>query len=299
MKPILSTLVGIACLFAFQVGHAAPKAASSQPRVESNAVLIMDAGSGQTLYNKNSQRRVPIASITKLMTAMVTLDAGLPMNERIRITSAEVDRLKNTHSRMTLGTTLARREMLLLALMSSENRAAAALARTYPGGRAAFIRAMNRKARQLGMSQTRFHDATGLNPLNVASAEDLAKMVRAASRYPVIRQFTTTTEYRILAANGRQLHYRNSNALVREGKWEIDLSKTGYIQEAGRCLVMMTRVRDQRLVMVLLDAKGGAARLRDARNLKAWVERQPPGESRLAARPWSSSRNNGTNAHRH
>ena len=112
------------------------------------------------------------------------------------------------------------------------------------------------------MSQSRFHDATGLNPLNVASAEDLAKMVRAASRYPVIRQFTTTTEYRILAANGRQLHYRNSNALVREGKWEIDLSKTGYIQEAGRCLVMMTRVRDQRLVMVLLDAKGGAARLR-------------------------------------
>ncbi len=295
MKRIFSTLIGMLCLLTVSLGQAAtqPKSLAAStaapPRVDSNAVLILNAGNGQTLYNKNSQQRLPIASITKLMTAMVILDAGLPMDARITVTRQEVDTLKKTSSRMAVGTTATRREMLLLALMSSENRAAAALARTYPGGKAAFIRAMNNKARQLGMTRSRFHDATGLDPRNVASASDLAKMVQAAYRYSQIRQFTTTNEYHIRTANGRQLQYRNSNALVREGKWEIDLSKTGYIREAGRCLVMMTRVRNQRLIMVLLDARGSATRLQDARKLKNWVEqhsRDPrsAGQLRIAGR---------------
>ena len=209
------------------------------------------------------------------MTAMVVLDAKLSMDQPITISNADVDRVKKSSSRLEVGTTLSRYDTMWLALMSSENRAAHSLARTYPGGKAAFIKAMNRKARSLGMNHTVFYDPTGLNKDNSSTAADLALMVQAAYRYPQIRQFSTSTEHDIISASGRQLHYKNSNALVREGAWDIELSKTGYIKEAGRCLVMVADVQNKPMVMVFLDAGATSGRISDARNIKNWLERQP------------------------
>jgi len=186
-----------------------------------------------------------------------------------------VDRVKKSSSRLEVGTTLSRYDTMWLALMSSENRAAHSLARTYPGGTSAFVAAMNRKARSLGMNHTVFYDPTGLNKDNTSTAADLALMVQAAYRYPQIRQFTTSTDHDIISASGRQLHYKNSNALVREGVWDIQLSKTGYIKEAGRCLVMVAEVQSKPMVMVFLDAGATSGRISDARNIKTWLERQP------------------------
>lgn len=245
------------------------------PRLSSQAVAIVDSQSGQLVFEKNANQIQPIASITKLMTAMVVLDAGLPMDAPITITDDEIDRLKSTSSRLAVGSTLTRREMLLLALMSSENRAAASLARTYPGGKAAFIARMNQKARSLGMRNAVFHDATGLDMRNTASAMDLVRMVKAAYQYPQIRQFSTTHEYYAHPTATRTLHYKNSNPLVREGEWDIGLSKTGFIEEAGRCLVMQAMVGSQPLIMVLLAANGSAARVNDAKSLKNWLESHP------------------------
>ena len=247
----------------------------SAPNLYSHAALVISGLTGETLYQKNAQAVTPIASITKLMTAMVTLDAGLPLDQAITVTDAEIDRLKGTGSRLAVGTTLSRREMLLLALMSSENRAAASLARTYPGGTAAFIAQMNRKARQIGMQNARFYDATGLNSGNQATALDLARMVHAASQYGLIRQFSTTASHDVWVSDTRQLHYKNSNALVREGEWQIGLSKTGYIQEAGRCLVMQATVGSTPLIIVLLAANATAARIEDAKQLRSWLEDLP------------------------
>lgn len=248
---------------------------SGSPFLDSSAALVMNANTGRMIFGKNAARRSPIASITKLMTAMVVLDANLSMNQPITISNADVDRVKKSSSRLEVGTSLSRYDTMWLALMSSENRAAHSLARTYPGGKAAFIKAMNRKARSLGMTHTVFYDPTGLNKNNSSTAADLALMVQAAYRYPQIRQFTTSTEHDIISASGRQLHYQNSNALVREGAWDIGLSKTGYIKEAGRCLVMVADVQNKPMVMVFLDAGAKSGRISDARNIKTWLERQP------------------------
>lgn len=248
---------------------------ADQPHLSSHSVAVVDSQSGKVLFQKNALQKLPIASITKLMTAMVILDSGLPLDVPITISDNEIDKLKNTSSRLSVGSTLTRRDMLLLALMSSENRASASLARTYPGGTEAFVAQMNRKARAIGMQQASFHDATGLDMRNSATAVDLARMVKAASQYPLIKHFSTTHEYTVQPLPGRVLHYKNSNPLVREGEWDIGLSKTGYIQEAGRCLVMQAGVGSQRLIFVMLAANGSAARVNDARNIKNWLESHP------------------------
>ena len=191
---------------------------------------------------------MPIASISKLMSAMVVLDAHLDMNEPITITEAEIDRLKGTGSRLSIGTTLTRGELLHLSLMSSENRATHALGRTYPGGMSAFVAAMNAKAQSLGMTSSRFYEPTGLNFQNVSTARDLNRMVAAASKYPLIRKNSTSNYGSVWTANGRQ-NYKNSNALVREGSWNIELQKTGYIREAGRSMVVKANVQNQPITM--------------------------------------------------
>lgn len=250
------------------------KSVSPRPvRLESSAALVIDAQTGKTLYAKNADQVRPIASITKLMTAMVALDAGLALDETLSIGEGDVDHLKNTGSRLPIGTRLTRYEMLRLALMSSENRAASALSRHYPGGKTAFIQAMNEKAKALGMNNTRFEDATGLTPRNVSTAEDLAKMVEASSHYDLIHKFTTT-EGRQVAIRPRSapLQYLNSNLLVRKGNWDIEVSKTGYINEAGRCLVMKADVGSRPALMVLLDSNGKYSPVGDANRIKEWIE---------------------------
>lgn len=238
----------------------------------SNSVLVYDDKEDKILYGKNINAVVPIASITKLMTAMVLLDAGQPMDEDVTITDEDVDKLRNSSSRLEVGTTLSRGEMLRLALMSSENRAASALARDYPGGMGAFVAAMNQKARDLGMADTKFLDPTGLHEENVSTAEDLLKMVKAASGYETIRTFTTTAKCQI--NDGRRcLTYNNTNALVKRSDWEIRLSKTGFINEAGRCLVMETEIVQKPVIIVLLDAPDTQGRTDDALNIKRWLER--------------------------
>lgn len=246
----------------------------SHPDLRSTSAFVVDQTGGRTLYAKNITAVQPIASITKLMTAMVVLDAKLDLQELIAITEDDVDALKHTRSRLQVGTLLTREDMLRLALMASENRAASALSRAYPGGFPAFIQAMNRKAVELGMLSTHFLDSTGLNRENVSTAEDLAKMVVAAYRYPLIQQFTTLTEYSVRTNAGRVLAFRNSNGLVRSDDWHIDVSKTGYIQEAGRCLVMQARIAATPVVIVLLDSWGKYTRIADANRVKKWVESQ-------------------------
>jgi len=262
--------------------HAAAAAASREfnhfavdgegnPLLRSAAVVVQDQSSGTVLFEKNPEAVVPIASITKLMTAMVVLDAKPSMHETLTVDDDDVDTLRNSRSRLVVGTRLTREDMLRLALMSSENRAAASLARHYPGGTAAFIAAMNRKAADLGLADTRFFDPTGLNASNVSSARDLCKMVTAAAKYPLIREFTTTAEYTV-DIHGRPRTFRNTNALVRNPDWEIDVSKTGFINEAGRCLVMQARFNQKPMIIILLDSWGKMTRLGDANRIKRWVE---------------------------
>ena len=243
-------------------------------KLRSDAVLVIDPAKSTALVARNADAVKPIASITKLMTAMVTLDRKLALDAQIRITDADVDRLKGTASRLRVGTRLTRRQLLHLALMASENRAAAALARSYPGGTDAFIAAMNRKSAALGMRHTRFHDATGLSQRNVSTAQDLARMVMAATRYPVIRQFTTTASH-VLTMPGRgTLQFKNSNRLVQTGnkEWKIGLSKTGYTSEAGRCLVMEARIGGRPMVFVLLNSWGKLTPIGDANRIRRWIE---------------------------
>jgi len=209
------------------------------------------------------------------MTAMVAMDQDSPLNEMLTIGSEEIDRLKSTSSRLTVGSTLPRSDVYWIALMSSENRAAHVLSRYYPGGTSAFIVAMNQKAHSLGMHNTKFYDPTGLDPRNQSTAEDLAKMVQAAYKYPLIRQYTTATEHVVMAGNGKELLYKNSNLLVREQAMEIGLSKTGYISEAGRCLVMQATVGHEPMIMVFLNARSSASRAGDAKLLKTWLEFNP------------------------
>jgi len=237
----------------------------------SASALVIDQTTGQPVVDKSSNTVTPIASISKLMTAMVMLDAKLDMQEVISIGEEDVDTLKGTRSRLPVGTTMTRETALLLALMSSENRAAHALGRHYPGGLPAFVAAMNQKSRALGMTSTRFEEPTGLSSNNVSTAKDLAKMVAAAAHYPEIRNASTTAEAR-LDLNGRLQDFHNTNALVKSSTWEIGVSKTGYISEAGRCLVMQAKVADKPVVIVLLDSNGKMTRVGDAMRIKRWME---------------------------
>jgi D-alanyl-D-alanine endopeptidase (penicillin-binding protein 7) len=237
----------------------------------SSAAVVIDQDSGKVLVEKQSGLVVPIASITKLMTAMVVLDAGLDLHEVISIGTEDIDDLKGTRSRLPVGATMTRETAMLLALMSSENRAANALGRHYPGGLRAFVQAMNRKAVALGMHSSRFEEPTGLSSNNVSTAHDLARMVAAAARYPEIRIYSTTADAK-LELNGRIQVFNNTNALVRSDTWHIGVSKTGYISEAGRCLVMQARVADKPVVIVLLDSQGKMTRVGDANRIKRWME---------------------------
>ncbi|MBE2260214.1 MAG: D-alanyl-D-alanine endopeptidase [Candidatus Accumulibacter sp.] len=239
--------------------------------VRSGSALVISQDGGETLYEKNARVVVPIASITKVMTAMVVLDSMPNLQESITITDDDVDYLKGSRSRLRVGAVLTREMALLLALMSSENRAANALARHYPGGLPAFVAAMNRKATSLGMARTHFEDPTGLTSHNVSTAHDLARMVAAAYHYPLIREFSTTSGV-TAEVKGRELEYRNTNQLVKSPTWEIGLSKTGYIQEAGKCLVMQARVADRPVVIVLLDSDGKQTRIGDANRIRRWME---------------------------
>ena len=270
-------LAALAAVFALTVGfaqaadHKAGAKKSDELYLRSAVVLVQDASSGETLYSKNQGAILPIASITKLMTAIVILDAGLNLEQRVVISDEDYDLVKSTRSRLRPGTVLTRDELLLLALMSSENRAAASLARTYPGGTAAFVAAMNAKAAALRMNDTRFLDPTGLSSSNVSSASDLARLVAAAHEYPLIRQYSTRNSATVHSL-GRQLGYRNTNGLVRNVNWEIGLSKTGYISEAGRCLVMRVRLASREVIVVLLDSWGKLSRVGDANRIKKWLE---------------------------
>lgn len=239
--------------------------------IQSSAALVLDQTTGKALVEKQPDAVLPIASISKLMTAMVVLDAGLDLNEIISISHDDIDDLKGTRSRLPVGTTMTRETAMLLALMSSENRAANALGRHYPGGLPAFVAAMNRKARSLGMFDSRFEEPTGLSSNNVSTAHDLARMVTAAARYPEIRMFSTTAEAKV-ELNGRIQNFGNTNALVRSENWQIGVSKTGYISEAGRCLVMQAWVADKPVVIVLLDSQGKMTRVGDANRIKRWME---------------------------
>jgi D-alanyl-D-alanine endopeptidase (penicillin-binding protein 7) len=271
--------------------------------LHASAALVIDQKSGEALYAKNIDVPTAIASITKLMTAMVTLDAGLALDEVIVVNNEDVDRLKGTGSRLALGTRLTREELLHLALIASENRAAAALSRSYPGGREAFVAAMNRKARQIGMADTRFLDGTGLNSGNRATAADLAKMVDAAYRYPLIRAISSTGSYDVsvpgtrvvrVRENGkmrkvarsvnRHMAFNNTNSLTRSQDWDIGVSKTGFINEAGHCLVMQTNIADQKVIIVLLDSIGRWGRIGDAQRIRKWLEHDSRVASHLSSR---------------
>lgn len=246
------------------------QAAIAGPLLSSQAALIVNNRTGEVLYQKNMNRVMPIASISKLMSAMVVLDARLNMNEVITITEDEIDRLKGTGSRLSVGTQLTRAQLLHLSLMSSENRATHALGRTYPGGMSAFVAAMNAKAQSLGMYSSRFYEPTGLNFQNVSTANDLNRMVAAASKYPLINKNSTSNYGSVWTANGRQ-NYKNSNALVREGSWNIELQKTGYIREAGRSMVVKANVQNQPITIVLLNSPTSTTRVNDARKIESWM----------------------------
>lgn len=252
--------------------------------LKSNAAVVIDQATSQVLFDKNSGFSLPIASLTKLMTALVVVEARQDMEEVLEVTSDDIDREKNSGSRLRVGSQMTRANMLHIALMSSENRAASALGRNYPGGLPAFVAAMNAKARVLGMKDARFVDSTGLSSHNMASARDLAKLVVAAYQYPIIRDFSTDPSYAVNA--GRyQLNYMNSNRLVMNSGWEIGLQKTGYIAEAGRCLVMQARIEGRPVVMVFLDSKGKDTRLADANRVRKWLEVvRPQAASPLPAR---------------
>ena len=249
----------------------APVEDSDHLLLKSAAVLVQDQSTGAVLFEKNAQAVVPIASITKLMTAMVVLDAQLSLSEPLTVTDEDVDRLRGSSSRLRVGTELSREDMLRLALMSSENRAASALARHYPGGREAFVEAMNRKAEAIGLTDTHFRDSTGLSAANVSSARDLVKMVAAASKYPLIREMSTTPEYEV-EVNGRRMAFRNTNTLVRNSSWEIGVSKTGFINESGKCLVMQAWLANKPMIIVLLDSVGRLTRIGDAQRIRKWIE---------------------------
>ena len=243
--------------------------------LKSSVALVIDQSNSQVLFEKNSNVALPIASITKLMTALVVVEAKQDMEEVLEVTADDVDHEKNSTSRLSVGSKLSRTNMLHIALMSSENRAASALGRNYPGGLPAFVVAMNAKARALGMSDAHYVEPTGLSSHNVASARDLAKLVSVAYTHPILREYSTDTKY-VVDTGRRSLQYSNSNHLVANPGWEIGLQKTGYINEAGRCLVMLAKIEGRPIVMVFLDSKGKQSRIADAGRIRKWLEAIKP-----------------------
>jgi len=239
--------------------------------LRSSVAFVIDQDTNEVVFAKNSEAVLPIASLTKLMTAVIVTEAQLPLDELVTITMDDVDTEKHSSSRLAVGSTLTRGELLHLSLMSSENRAAHALGRTYPGGLRAFVGAMNAKARLLGMIDSHFVEPTGLSSRNQASARDLASLVQFAYQHPLIRDLSTSPEH-LVTVGSRQLQYRNTNGLVRNPTWDIGLQKTGYIVEAGRCLVMQARMAGRKFIMVFLDSNGKQARLSDAERVRRWIE---------------------------
>jgi D-alanyl-D-alanine endopeptidase (penicillin-binding protein 7) len=285
-KALLSRII-FACFMVLHAGVGAAagsaeranlKSAHDPLSLNSSVALVADADSLEVLYAKNPSVVLPIASITKLMTVVVTLEAGLDLDEVITITSADIDYYKNTRSRLKPGSEFTRRELIHLALMASENRAASALGRSYPGGLAACVAQMNRRAMALNMRNTNFAETTGLSVENKSSANDLARMVLHAQGFPLIRQFSTDPQFSVQTGKG-QLNFRNTNRLLKNKEWDIQVQKTGFINEAGRCLVMKARVGDRNLVIVLLDALGSQARFADAERIREYVMAAEPANS--------------------
>ncbi len=266
------TVLGLLFTSFFINLHAASIPSARPPQLRSAAVIVQDQRTGEYLLTKRAEISMPIASITKLMTAMVVLDARQDMNESITIEEADKDTLRHSQSHLPVGTRLSRREALLLALMASENRAAHALGRTYPGGIGALVKAMNEKARALELTETRYEDPTGLSEGNVSSARDLSRLVNMACNYPDICAFSTTAEASIQIGR-KQRRFINTNALIRSRRWQIGLSKTGYLEDAGRCLVMQTQLAQRPILIVLLNSVGKNTRLADANRIKQWMER--------------------------
>lgn len=242
--------------------------------LKSSVALVIDQDSREVLFSKNDSAVLPIASLTKLMTGVLISEAHLPMDELITITEEDVDTEKGSRSRLKVGTVLTRGELLHLALMSSENRAAHALGRTYPGGLAAFVGLMNAKAKMLGMKDTRYVEPTGLSSHNQSSAQDLATLVGSAYNDPMLRELSTSPGYQVEVGN-KTLQYNNTNRLVKNPEWNIGLQKTGYISEAGQCLVMQAKIAGRKLIMVFLDSAGKLSRLGDAERVRRWVESNP------------------------
>ena len=270
-KPVIHTIVAARPSFGQIAGlHGAQDALE----LKSSVALVMDQDTREILFSKNDNAVLPIASLTKLMTGVIVSGAKLPMDEVITVMQDDVDTEKHSSSRLRVGTSLTRGELLHLALMSSENRAAHALGRTYPGGLPAFVALMNAKAIMLGMKDTRYVEPTGLSSRNQSSARDLATLVNAAHADPVLRELTTSPGYQV-AVGSRTLQYNNTNRLIKNPEWEIGLQKTGYISEAGQCLVMQTKIAGRKLIMVFLDSAGKLSRLGDAERVRRWVEANP------------------------
>ncbi|HEX4896293.1 MAG TPA: D-alanyl-D-alanine endopeptidase [Solimonas sp.] len=255
--------------------------------LKSSVALVVDQNTGEVLVKKNADAVLPIASLTKLMTALVVLEAAQPLDELLTISVEDVDTEKHSHSRLAVGNRLSREELLLLALMSSENRAAHALGRHYPGGLQSFVAAMNAKAWDLGMLHSHFADPTGLSSRNTASASDLVRLVNASYRQPLIRSYSTRRQHTVMPGR-RAMTFNSSNRLIRyEADWDIGLQKTGFTNEAGRCLVMQAQVEERPLVMIFLDSSGSATRFADAQRVRHWVEAQAVSERADAGLPSS------------
>jgi serine-type D-Ala-D-Ala endopeptidase (penicillin-binding protein 7) len=267
------------CAFA---GMAGAKSALI-PGLKSSSVLVVDQSDATVLYSKNPSVAAPIASITKLMTALVVLDAHQPLDEPLEITQAETDLPKTNYSRLTVGTVLTRGDLMHLALMASENRAAHALGYNYPGGMTAMVAAMNAKAAALGMTSSHFTDPTGLSSENVASPEDLSKLVLAASRNATIREFSTDKSYTV-KVHRHLVEFHNTDNLVANPTWNIIVQKTGYIAEAGKCLVMEAVIEGRNVVIVLLDSLGKYTRVADAKRVKSWMEASATERVRVSMR---------------
>ncbi|WP_370654190.1 serine hydrolase [Hydrogenophaga sp.] len=283
-KVVRTTVVRVAAPARLSMGEQLGlRASNDRLDLNSSVALVIDQETNEVLFSKNDAAVLPIASLTKLMTGLVIADANLDMNELITITQDDVDTHKGSSSRLAVGSTLSRGEMMHLALMSSENRAANALGRTYPGGLSEFVRLMNGKAKQLGMADTRYVEPTGLSSLNQSSARDLATLVSVAHDRPILRSLSTSPGHEVELGR-RTLHYNNSNRLIKNPDWDIGLQKTGYISEAGRCLVMQAKVAGRQLIMVFLDSTGKLSRLQDAERVRRWVEVQTE-MARPAVRP--------------
>src|SRR5688572_21098478 len=264
----------LACLcFGISLASAA-ETRKAGPEVRSATALVVDGNNGELIFERDAGHVAPIASITKLMTALVIIDGQQPLDEVVEITAADRWKGKGAHSRLPIGAKIARGDLLKLALMASENRAAHTLSRAYPGGTAAFVRTMNIKAKALGMTKTRFADASGLSNLNVSTARDLAKLVGAVSRDSRIREFSTLPSLEVRINKKSTLVYRNTNLLIGKPDWEIVVQKTGYTNDAGQCLVMETMIDDRPVVMVLMNSFGSLTRTADARRIRKWMEAQ-------------------------